>query len=375
MTKQFFQEQKDQSKIKTDILIKYFGAWSNIMKHRSRASKIAYIDLFSGPGIYEDGKPSTPVKLLEMCISDEELSEKVVTLFNDADPKNIKTLNEVVKNIPGIEKLKYYPNISCGSVGQEIEEDLSKRNLIPTLAFIDPFGYKGMTTKLIKALIKDFGSDCLFFFNYNRISMGIRNEIVDDHMKYIFGEKRHEEMKELLPTLPKDLKEPYIVEQLSKAISEDGLHYVLPFKFLSEKKHMTSHYLIFVSKHPLGYQIMKEIMAKQSTLIEDGVANFGYIPVRHLPKYENVQLSILDSYQGKVDELCENLLIKFKGKTLSVKDIFDRDNYGTNYVLSNYKEAIRRLEEQDAIKLEPPASKRRKLKGVLTVADHVKVTF
>ncbi len=48
-----FEEQKEQSAIKTEIVTKYFNAWATILvKH---FQKIAYVDLFAGPGIYEDG--------------------------------------------------------------------------------------------------------------------------------------------------------------------------------------------------------------------------------------------------------------------------------------------------------------------------------
>lgn len=375
MSKKFFQEQKGNSKVKTEILIKYFSAWSKIMKGRSRTNRIAYIDLFAGPGIYESGEISTPVQLLSMCIEDDDLSEKMVTIFNDVDEKNIETLEKTLSGLPNIDKLKYPPQFICSEVGEEIEGQFKKMSLVPTLAFIDPFGYKGMTTGLIKALIKDFGSDCIFFFNYNRINMGINNSIVDEHMKALFGHARHEEMKTTIPLLEGEFKELYIVEMLSQAISENGQHHVLPFKFLSEEKNMTSHYLIFVSKHPLGYTIMKDIMAKQSTLFDDGVASFSYIPVKHLGKHQEIQLSILSSYQGKIDELCEKLLFKYKGGTGTLLNLFEADHLGTNYTKSNYKEAIRRLEADGTVIVTPPASDRQKRKGKVTVADGVKITF
>src|SRR5207248_10024637 len=41
-----------------------------------------------------------------------------------------------------------------------------------TFLFVDPFGYKGLSLQLVNSVIKDWGCDCVFFFNYNRISMG-----------------------------------------------------------------------------------------------------------------------------------------------------------------------------------------------------------
>jgi three-Cys-motif partner protein len=70
----FFQESKEQSKIKTAIVSKYFDAWARVIigaqeRYNFDADpKIAYIDLFAGPGRYEDGTQSTPLLILEKAI-------------------------------------------------------------------------------------------------------------------------------------------------------------------------------------------------------------------------------------------------------------------------------------------------------------------
>ncbi|MGE0405944.1 MAG: three-Cys-motif partner protein TcmP, partial [Candidatus Korobacteraceae bacterium] len=64
MSTSFFQESKEQSQIKARIVSKYFWAWAKVIiptAKRQHASRIAYIDLFAGPGRYEDGTLSTPL--------------------------------------------------------------------------------------------------------------------------------------------------------------------------------------------------------------------------------------------------------------------------------------------------------------------------
>jgi three-Cys-motif partner protein len=62
----FFAERKEQSRIKIEIVNKYFAAWWKILlpSVESRGEKLGYIDLFSGPGLYKDGNKSTPILLL-----------------------------------------------------------------------------------------------------------------------------------------------------------------------------------------------------------------------------------------------------------------------------------------------------------------------
>ena len=53
----FFDESREQSEIKTAIVSKYFWAWANVIKGTAKrfGHKMTYIDLFAGPGRYEDG--------------------------------------------------------------------------------------------------------------------------------------------------------------------------------------------------------------------------------------------------------------------------------------------------------------------------------
>ncbi|MCD6495523.1 three-Cys-motif partner protein TcmP, partial [Candidatus Bipolaricaulota bacterium] len=61
-TQNFFDESEDQSKIKSAIVSKYFWAWAKVIIPTAKkySNRIAYIDLFAGPGRYRDGTKSTP---------------------------------------------------------------------------------------------------------------------------------------------------------------------------------------------------------------------------------------------------------------------------------------------------------------------------
>jgi hypothetical protein len=76
-----------------------------------------------------------------------------------------------------------------------------------------------------------------------------------------------------------------------------------------------------------------------------------------------------------LDELGQMLLDDFEGETLTMDEIYMRHCVGTPFINSNYKGALRNLEQDGKIKVEPPASKRPTWKGQVTFADHVRVTF
>src|SRR5438309_8072018 len=165
MTSGFFEETKEQSLVKSAIVSKYFWAWAKVIMSRviSTTKKIAYIDLFAGPGRYKDGTQSTPLLVLKRAIGDPDMCKMLVTLFNDKDEDNSRSLEQAIKDLPGVEKLKYKPDVMNEDVGTKIVKMFQELRLVPTLFFVDPWGYKGLSLKLVNAVVKDLGLRVHFF--------------------------------------------------------------------------------------------------------------------------------------------------------------------------------------------------------------------
>jgi len=241
----FFEKQKEQSHIKSEIVKKYFWAWGKIIGRW--VPKIAYIDLYSGPGIYEDGSKSTPVLVLENALRDELMRQKLVAIFNDTNTKYTKSLEKVISEIPDISQLKYKPTVSNITVGQDLVDEFKSLIFVPTLLFVDPWGYKGLTLELIGSVLKDWGCDCIFFFNYVRINAGLYNKKFDCHIDSIFGKDRAQELRKVIKQTKISKREEVILSNLKEALQEIGGEYAISFKFYKSKKRLTSHFLIFVS--------------------------------------------------------------------------------------------------------------------------------
>ncbi|WP_202925537.1 three-Cys-motif partner protein TcmP [Edaphobacter sp. 12200R-103] len=367
LTKTFFDESSEQSKVKAILVRDYFWAWAKVILptvQKNRNGKIAYIDLFAGPGRYKDGTKSTPLLVLESAIEDPNMRDRLVTFFNDASAENSGNLHREIAALPKVGTLKYTPYVMSEEVGAKIVDKLAKIRLVPTLFFVDPWGYKGLSLGLINSVLKNWGCDCVFFFNYNRINMGLHNEAVEDHMNVLFGKERADELRKRLAGMAPEAREAEIVETLAQALRGLGANFVLPFCFKDERGKRTSHHLVFATKHPRGYRIMKEIMAKQSSENHQGVASFGYCPA------SSVQ-TMLFELNRPLDDLQGMLSSTFSEQTLSVEQIYERHNVGTPYIMKNYKSVLLSMEEAGLITTNPSADKRRK--G--TIADHVRVTF
>ncbi|MCX6678316.1 MAG: three-Cys-motif partner protein TcmP [Methanothrix sp.] len=290
---------------------------SQIKKHNE--DKIAYIDLFAGRGRYDDGTKSTPLLILEKAIQNPDTRDMLVTVFNDIDLDNIRSLKTEVSGISNISALKYKPEIINEEVGEDLVKELETMHFVPTLFFIDPCGYKGLSLDLFKAILKDWGCDCLFFFNYNRINPALENDIVREHMDALFGIERANRLREKLRTISSPIdRENTIMNEIKQALNGMGGKYVQPFCFKNDRGTRTSHYLIFMTKHPLGYKIMKDIMAKVSICSEQGVPTFEYNPA----KSYQMRLSGLSTLEG----LEADLLTEFAGRTLLFEQMDEKGN-------------------------------------------------
>ena len=78
---------------------------------KEQGGKIAYIDLYAGPGRYKDGAASTHLLILQTAIKHPTISQMLVSYFNDAGLDNTRTLEKEISKLPNIGKLKYPPVI------------------------------------------------------------------------------------------------------------------------------------------------------------------------------------------------------------------------------------------------------------------------
>lgn len=355
----FFSERADQSEVKARIVSKYFPSWARIIAPRTMHSdgKLAYIDLFAGPGRYQDGSASTPLMVLTEALRIPSLRDSLVSVFNDEDENHTKTLEAEIEKLPGINQLKHKPSIYHGTIDKSAADFFGNTKLIPAFFFIDPFGYKGLSSSLISAVIKDWASECIFFFNFSRINAGVTNPKIQHHMQALFGEKNLADLQERLKA-PFANREALIVEHLTNSLIEAGGKFVLTFRFRRDKR--VTHHLVFVTKHQVGYEIMKEIMASESSNHDQGVPSLEYCPA-------TADMAML--FETALDELEDDLVVSFKGRTISMIDVYHEHNVGKPYIKGNYKAALGNLERAGRVTTDKPKRKAN------TFADKILVTF
>lgn len=303
--------------------------------------------------------------VIEQAIQEPDFRERLVSVFNDKDENNTRSLETALAELPGIEKMKFQPQIETGEIGEDVVRRFESMSLVPTFFFVDPFGYKGLSLRLVNSVLKDWGCDCVFFFNYNRINMGLGNAAVEEHLDALFGKARADSLREKfkLQVRP-DEREAFILEELTKAMKEMGGQFVLPFRFRNECGTRTTHHLIFVTKHFRGYDIMKGIMAGYSSVSDQGVTRLEYSPA-------DTRTPLLFGFYRPLDDLEDMLLSDYQSQTVGFKELYEVHSVGKSYIAKNYREVLCRMEAAGSVRMEPPCPPRRK--G--TVAEHVRISF
>ncbi len=327
MSDEFFEDQTEASALKARIVSKYFWAWAKIMLKKAKQRRIGYLDLFAGPGVYGDQNKSTPILILERAVHEEQIGLALVATFNEANAEHAKTLRTAVDQLPGIKLLKTKPVVAEQVVGPRIVPWLRSVNSLPSLIFIDPFGYKGVTKRLIDECLRQWGSDLILFFNYNRINAAITNLAMKTHVDLLFGTERANRLRSLVPGMDPAAREKLVIEEFAAVAKGDANAHVLPFRFSSSVNAKTSHYLFFVSRHPLGLKIAKDIMAAESQTDAHGFPTFEFDP-KPPPAQGELPLLLEPS---PLEMLEEDLRLEFAGKTLTVAEVFKRHQGKTRF--------------------------------------------
>ena len=343
----FFKKKRKTSEIKSEVLNEYFKAWAAILLKGQKYRKIKtllYVDLFSGPGLYDDESPSTPIKILNSINQSKGLyidfDKSVKTFFNDKSEKLANDLKKNIENLPYYNEITHKPIIANEPASQKmLEKQLQSSN--PSLTFIDPLGYN-YTQKMLLYSVKNWGSDLFMLFNFNRIRAAIRNKKVKQNMMGIFA-THYDQILEFDKKEQTPYKREEFIIKIFKKIFEDRGYFILKFRVNFPDKNQTSHYLFFISKVNLAITRAKEIMTKYSDMQDDGVPLFG-------ANIKQDPIFFPSLCEFSIQKLSEIILVNkssFNNKT--IEEIYREHNYNTNYVKQNYKDAVEILKNNNKI--------------------------
>jgi len=349
----FFEQQTISSKIKASIVSEYFPSYCKIIVKKHKPREIRYIDLFAGPGLYEDGKPSTPILIGRHCNSDDFLKQNVKMIFNDNQYSTVLKENFCREFPDGTFSKK--PHFGKSTVGESpeitkflvVSTHVDKHNEQPSLLFIDPFGYKGIETKVLAEFLKNWGNEIFLFVNTKRIHPALENDKFESLMEDLFPTTliQIRQDRRFKATVSERLA--LIIECLGneykKLLNTEELYYTA-FKFQEEDSDATSHYILHITKGARGYDLIKTTyndFANVGTLF-DGVNTYTF----DAKKFENPVSELFDLNSINIDKLKDDIYVKYRRRKLNANDLFEHDHTGGLYSRTHYTEALRRLVEE-----------------------------
>jgi three-Cys-motif partner protein len=353
-TATFFSEQTEQSRTKARIVSDYFDAWSRIIEKeaRRRGLPIGYLDLFAGRGEYKDGAESTPLLVLRKAIANPRVRDLLEAKFNEADPGHAAALRAAIARLPGLSLLRVRPKVYTEVVDTALAARFEAGDMPPVLTFADPFGYKGLTQRLIRAVLRGWGSEVVLFFNFNRVNAGVTNPCVEQHIDELFGPDEAAELRRRVGRISSPAeREQAVLDHLVRGLHAVRGRYAVHFAFTNRDGNRTSHHLLHVTKHERGYHVMKDIMARASSWSEDGVASFRCGPPPGPSLFADVD--------SPLDELKRLLLTDYAGRAATVGELWRRHSLGRPFTQKNYRDAVRELEGANQVVVECPADRKR----------------
>jgi hypothetical protein len=172
--------------------------------------------------------------------------------------------------------------------------------------------------------------------------------------------------QELRQTSGVKAREKIVLIRLDEALYEAGAQHVLKFSFKIEDDQRSTHHLIFVTRHRKGYEVMKHIMASESSWESENGPSMTF--VQRLGTG-----SLFD--RDPLDVLGDQLLLRLKQGPLSLDELYEAYGPETSFTQPYFKRALLRLETQGFISAEPRIQERPAPGGKPTMAGNTVLTF
>ena len=348
-TDNFFSSQKEKSRVKTLIVTEFFKAYFPIISSTDLNGDVWYIDLFCGPGCYEDGTPSTPVQLLDVIdkFESNDVRDRLKIVFNDYNAVYIEKLKKNISEHPVLKRLKYQPIIT-NLKASEVDLSSYTQGNNPIFSFVDPWGYKDVSVSQVWSLVKNWGSDCVLFFNADRILQDISKPSSEQDFRQIFGSyfdrakqvqidstlSQRRKAEEFLSLFSRNLYETAKKDNINK---KRGV-FILPFYVEADDKEKTSHYIVFISKAHKAIREMRRVMIKQGN---SDSAQLGF------DSKDELQISLL----SRSDDSDKSIIEVIKTVFAAYPQLYNK-----KYTVAELSECIDRYEMFTAYRVFPYSS-------------------
>lgn len=338
----FAYKYEDQTMVKHEVFKSYFDKWVKIVGHSNRLN---FIDCFGGCGIYDQNgnlHPGSPIIAAQIIENNaNSLNRDCCVTILDIDKSCTDNIPHAFRHF----RCQCKPDIRNADFETFINDKLTELNndgktLCPTFFLVDPYGYK-IKINTIKRLMEVKNSEVYFNFMFNAINRGISSGKVDNTMDELFGCTQWRDCQQYHG----NEREACIVNLIRNQFKLFS-RYVLPYRICFPKVDRTYFYMIHLTNHVRGCEIMKACFAE---------LNHGKI--EFMGKNQN-QSFIFDLIENPVQEIELYICNNFTKSRLSFDELLDKMIDTTPYLGKDISSAVLSLYDRKLADIVRVSSKR-----------------
>lgn len=203
MTDPILWAQDPHTAAKHSVLRKYLDAWIAAMGQQALKSsayrvgppRLLLVDGFAGPGRYSGGEPGSPLLMLDALLSHTALPRLAgvhfIFLFIEQDHRRVDHLRSEVAALdalPSNVTVRIEHGAFEATFGGLLDEATEHgKTLVPTFAFIDPFGYSAASMSLTGRLLTYPRCEVLVFLPLSFVHRFVGREGQEDALTALFG--------------------------------------------------------------------------------------------------------------------------------------------------------------------------------------------
>lgn len=324
------------TKTKHEILRKYLGAWFPILTAGGWNRRVVFLDGFAGPGVYDGGEPGSPVIAIDTLLNHHLFPKlnrtEFLFLFVESDGDRCESLDQKTteffdahggqpKNVKVAIVEKEFRHAAEDLIG-DLEEQ--KKQLAPTFAFIDPFGWSGVPLETICRLLSYDKCEVFFNFMYDAMNRFLTHGPTAHHRHELFGTEGYLAADGMDPKQRSAFLHDLYKEQLE---TEGGFRYVHSFEMIN-KQGRTVYSLFYGTRSIEGLRVMKDAM-------------WAVDPVGGLRFSDQFAgQSVLFKPEPDFAPLGGAIVQRFAGQTVTVEEIEEFVLIETPYKATHYKKQI-----------------------------------
>ena len=336
----------DHTRAKHRVLRKYLDGWIPIMGQQAlkvsvrREAALLLVDGFAGPGRYAGGERGSPLIMLDALASHTALPRISGVIFHflfiEHDERRFDHLQtEVAKlTLPSNVILHMRHGEFEATFGTIVDGLTSNgKQLMPTFAFIDPFGYTSASMSLTGRFLEFQRSEALFFLPLSFIHRFVGR---DGQEAALTGSFNTEEWRQAIPLEGAERRE-YLVDLFERQLASQGqVQHTRSFQLRTMDGN--DYRLVFATDHVKGLEVMKQAM-----WAVDPVEGTGYVA------QTDTGQQVLFQPEVDTSPLLEELRQVFDRRWFSVDDAYKVTLLRTPFLQSHLKTKTLRPAEKAGV--------------------------